>query len=184
VEYGENNVAADRISKELAESIPLPPFTVEFQKVKFLLNQKAIIKNIRKVPLNHELMESIERDGILSPILTMPSYYPIAGSQRIRALLELVQTHPEGYTFKDIKIEVHKFDKDWWNLLFLWSDRKEAERVCAIWFQMAELVWKSKYYTEITDSAGVEMTHFETLGDMLKWQHNSPRTATIAKDDS
>lgn len=176
-------MAADRISKELAESIPLPTFTIEFQKVKFLLNQKAVSKNIRKVPLNHELMESIERDGILSPILVMPSYYPIAGSQRLRALLELVQTHPEGYTFKDIKIEIHKFEKDWWNLFFLWSDRKEAERMVAIWFQMAELVWKSRYYTETTDSAGTKMTHFETIGDMLKWQHNSPRTTSIAKDD-
>ena len=177
-------MAADRISKELADGIPLPPFTIEFQKVKFLLNQKAVSKNIRKVPLNRELMESVERDGILSPILVMPNYYPIAGSQRIRALLELVQTHPEGYTFKDIKIEVYKFEKDWWNLFFLWSDRKEAERMVAIWFQMAELVWKSRYYTESTDSAGTKMTHFETVGDMLKWQHNSPRTARIAKDDS
>lgn len=184
MEYGENNVAADRISKELAESIPLPPFTVEFQKVKFLLNQPVVVKNIKKVPLNHPLMESVEQHGIMSPILTMPNYYPIAGSQRLRALWELVRTHPEGYTFKDIKIEVHKFDKDWWNLMFLWSDRKEAERMVAIWFQMAELVWKSRYYEYTKDPEGVDMTHFETLGDMLKWQHNSPRTATIAKDDS
>ena len=112
-------MAADRISKEMAESIPLPPFTVEFQKVKFLLNQPVVVKNIPKVPLNHELMESIEEHGIMSPILTMPSYYPIAGSQRLRALWELVRTHPEGYTFKDIKIEVYKFDQDWWNLFFL-----------------------------------------------------------------
>ena len=184
MEYGENNVAADRISKELADRIPLPPFTVETQKVKFLLNQKAVSQNIHKVPLNHKLMDSVEQFGIMSPILTMPHYYPIAGSQRLRVLWELVRTHPEGYTFKDIKIEVHKFEKDWWNLFFLWSDRKEAERVCAIWFQMAELVWKSKYYTEITDYAGTQMTHFERIGDMLKWQHNSPRTVKIAKYDS
>ena len=177
-------MAADRISKELAETIPLPPFTIEFQKVKFLLNQPVVVKNIPKVPLNHPLMESIEQYGIMSPILTMPSYYPIAGSQRLRALWELVRTHPEGYTFKDIKIEVYKFDEDWWNLFFLWSDRKEAERISAIWFQMAELVWKSRYYTEDTDPDGTKMTHFETLGDALKWQHDSPRTAKIAKHDS
>lgn len=177
-------MAADRISKELAETIPLPPFTIEFQKVKFLLNQKTVVKNIKKVPLNNELMESIERDGILSPILTMPSYYPIAGSQRLRALLELVQTHPEGYTFKDIKIEVHKFEKDWWNLFFLWSDRKEAERVCAIWFQMAELVWKSRYYIHTTDDAGTKMTEYELIGDALKWTHKSTVKEDVAKNDS
>jgi len=177
-------VAADRISKELAESIPLPPFTVEFQKVKFLLNQPVVTKNIPKVPLNNELMESVERDGILSPILVMPNYYPIAGSQRLRALWELIRTHPEGYTFKDIKIEIYKFEKDWWNLFFLWSDRKEAERIVAIWFQMAELVWKSRYYVNKTDNAGVEMTHFEKIGDMLKWQHKSPRKEEIAINDS
>ena len=177
-------MAADRISKELADRIPLPPFTVETQKVKFLLNQKAVYQNIHKVPLNHKLMDSVEQFGIMSPILTMPHYYPIAGSQRLRALWELVRTHPEGYTFKDIKIEVHRFNENWWDLMYLWGDKKERDRMVAIWFQMAELVWKSRYYIHTTDDAGIKMTEYELIGDALKWTHKSTVKEDVAKNDS
>lgn len=177
-------MAADRISKELADRIPLPPFTVETQKVKFLLNQKAVSQNIHKVPLNHKLMDSVEQFGIMSPILTMPHYYPIAGSQRLRALWELVRTHPEGYTFKDIKIEVHRFNENWWDLMYLWGDKKERDRMVAIWFQMAELVWKSRYYIHTTDDAGIKMTEYELIGDALKWTHKSTVKEDVAKNDS
>ena len=177
-------MAADRISKELADRIPLPPFTVETQKVKFLLNQKAVSQNIHKVPLNHKLMDSVEQFGIMSPILTIPHYYPIAGSQRLRALWELVRTHPKGYTFKDIKIEVHRFNENWWDLMYLWGDKKERDRMVAIWFQMAELVWKSRYYIHTTDDAGIKMTEYELIGDALKWTHKSTVKEDVAKNDS
>lgn len=164
-------MAADRISKETAELIALPPYTIEVQKVKFLLNQEIVYKNIERVPLNEPLYKSIEKDGILNPILCMPSYYPIAGSQRIRALWELVKTHPEGYTFKDIKIEVHRFEKEWWNMFYLWSEKDFRDKAIAIWFQMVELAWKSKYYEHDKDPSGKLMTDFEELGDKLKWKH-------------
>ena len=157
-------MAADRISKELAETIPLPPFTIEFQKVKFLLNQKTVVKNIKKVPLNNELMESIERDGILSPILTMPSYYPIAGSQRLRVLSEI----PELW---EQEVRVCRFDKEWWLHYYLWGDEQFRNKAVAVWFQMAELVWKSMYYED-----DPKFREYEKLGDELEWKHKSKLT--------
>ena len=94
-EYGESkDVAADRISKETAELVNIPPYTVERRSVKFLLNQKKVYQNIERVPLNTKLLDSIEKDGLMNPILTMPNYYPIAGSQRMRALLVFSQRTP------------------------------------------------------------------------------------------
>ena len=84
-------MAADRISKETAELIALPPYTWETQTVKFLLNQKKISDNIERVPVNQPLYDSVIEHGIESPILSMPSYYPIAGSQRLRAMREIVE---------------------------------------------------------------------------------------------
>ena len=104
-------MAADRISKETAELIALPPFDVEKRSVKFLLNQPTVRENIHKVPINEPLMESLIEHGMKSPILTMPSYYPIAGSQRLRAMLEIVKTHSDGWMFKTMEIEVYKFQK-------------------------------------------------------------------------
>jgi len=54
----------------------------------------------------------------------------------------------------------------------LWGDKKERDRMIAIWFQMVELAWKSKYYEHETDPSGKAMTDFEELGDQLKgWKH-------------
>ena len=172
-EYGESkDVAADRISKETAELVNIPPFTVEKRSVKFLLNQKKIYQNIERVPLNTKLLDSIEKDGLMNPILTMPNYYPIAGSQRMRALWSLVKGHPDGFMFKTITVEVHRFDKEWWNMFYLWSEKDFRDKAIAIWFQMVELAWKSKHYEYEKDTSGVAMTEFELLGDTLKWKHD------------
>ena len=120
-EYGESkDVAADRISKETAELVNIPPFTVEKRSVKFLLNQKKIYQNIERVPLNTKLLDSIEKDGLMNPILTMPNYYPIAGSQKNEGTLVFSKGHPDGFMFKTITVEVHRFDKEWWNMFYLW----------------------------------------------------------------
>ena len=117
-------------------------------------------------------MESLILHGIQSPILTMPSYYPIAGSQRIRAMQEIIKTHRDGWMFKDMKIEVFRFQKEWWNMFYLCGDKEFRNKAIAIWFQMVELAWKSKYYEYETDPSGKPMTDFEELGDQLKgWTH-------------
>ena len=105
-------MAADRISKETAELVALPPYTWETRSVKFLLNQEKIYKNIDRVPINQPLYDSIVEHGIKSPILCMPNYYPIAGSQRMRALWEIVRKREDGWSFKDMQIEVCRFDKE------------------------------------------------------------------------
>ena len=165
-------MAADRISKETAELIALPPFSRENQTVGFLLQTKTIKENIHKVPINEPLMESVILHGIKSPILTMPSYYPIAGSQRLRVLHEIVDTHRDGLMFEKMIIDVFRFEKEWWNMFYLWGDKKFRDDAIAIWFQMVELAWKSRYYEYDEDPGGTKMTEFELLGDKLTgWAH-------------
>ena len=84
----------------------------QLEVVKFLLNQPTVRDNIHKVPVNEPLMESLIEHGMKSPILTMPSYYPIAGSQRLRAMLEICHKHPDGWMFKTMEVDVFKFQKD------------------------------------------------------------------------
>jgi|TARA_B100000508_G_scaffold139641_1_gene138418 hypothetical protein len=162
-------MAADRISKETADLVALPPYEWEVCTVRFLLYEPKIMENIERVPVNEPLVKSVTENGIMNPILCMPNYYPIAGSQRMRALVEVVKTNPEFY---EKKINVCRFTKEWWNLYYLWSDKEFRDKAIAIWFQMAELVWKSKYYDHDTDGT-TKMTEFEELGDTLKWEHKN-----------
>ena len=60
-------MAADRISKETAELIALPPFDRETRSIKFLLNQPTVRDNIHKVPVNEPLMESLIEHGMTIP---------------------------------------------------------------------------------------------------------------------
>lgn len=156
-------MADDRVRRETAELVNLPPHTWYVREVGWLLKQEKL-KNVKDIPLNQPLLESLKRDGPKAPFLTMQNWYPIAGSQRCRALLELPELHSH-------EIRICRFDKDWWNLYFLWGDEAFRNKAIAIWFQMAELAWKSKYYQHEYDSAGVEMREFERIGDRLPWKH-------------
>ena len=94
----------------------------------------------------------------------MPNWYPIAGSQRLRCLQEIPALWEQ-------EIRVCKFDKEWWLLYYLWGDTEFRNKAVAVWFQMAELIWKSMYYQNETDPDGVEMRLFERIGDELEWKH-------------
>ena len=94
----------------------------------------------------------------------MPNWYPIAGSQRLRVLVDIPELH-------STEVRVCKFDKEWWLLYYLWGDEEFRNRAIAIWFQMAELVWKSMYYED--DPSFLE---HEKLGDELPWKHKSLST--------
>lgn len=163
-------MADDRVSRETAELVPLPPHTWYVRKISWILTQKTVKQNIEKVPINEPLMESLKEHGMKSPILTMPDWYPIAGSQRLRACAELIKTNPR---IGEQEIKVCRFDKQWWLLFYLWGDKDFRDKAVAVWFQMAELVWKSKYYEDETDPSGVSMREFERLGDELEWQHKT-----------
>ena len=159
-------MADDRISRATAELIPLPPHTWYVRKLKWLLDQSKVKENIKADPLNEPLLESISEHGIKAPFLVMPNWYPIAGSQRLRAASELEELGEE-------EVRVCRINEEYWLLWYLWGQKDFRDKAVAVYFQMLELVWKSRYYEDELDPGGVPMTDFEKLGDELDWKHKS-----------
>ncbi len=159
-------MASDRISRDTAEMVPLPPNTWYVKTVGWLLNQPEVKDNILKVPLNENLMNSIKEHGMLNPIFTMPNWYPLAGSQRMRCLHELIKDNPK---IGEQEVRVCRIDKEYWRVWFLWGDKEFRNKAIAVYFQMIELVWKSRYYQATTDPNGELMIDFEKEGDNLNW---------------
>ena len=56
-------------------------------------------------------------------------------------------------------------------LYYLWGDKDFRDKAVAVWFQMAELVWKSMYYED-----DEKFREHERLGDELDWKHKSKST--------
>jgi len=152
-------VADDRVSRQTAELVPLPPHTWYVRTIGWLLEQEKVKENIMNVPPNEPLREALKNEGVRSPFLCMPNWYPIAGSQRLRVLSEL----PELW---EQEVRVCRFNEEWWLMFYLWGDKVERDRIVAIWFQMAELVWKSMYYEN-----DPKFKEYERLGDTLPWKH-------------
>lgn len=161
-------MADKRIGIATAELIALPPNTWFVKEVSWILEQDTIQKNIKNVPVNEKLLESLKKNRMINPILTMPNWYPIVGSQRIRCCAHVAETEPDHPLLKQ-KIRVARFDKDWWNMFYLWGDEDFRHRAVAIWFQTVELAWKSQHYIEDKDFSGTDMRVFERIGDELKW---------------
>lgn len=161
-------MADDRISKLRAELVAIPPTTWYVKKVSWVLEQESIIKNIENVPLNQKLMDSLKKDKMINPILTMNQWYPIVGSQRIRACKEIQKLDPT-HPILDQEIRIARFDADYWNMFYLWGDENFRHRAIAIWFQTVELAWKSIHYIYDTDFSGTDMKEFERIGDQLVW---------------
>ena len=163
-------MANDRISRATAELVPLPPHTWYVRSINWLLEQPKVKENIKSVPLNQKLCDSLYEHGMLSPILTMPNWYPIAGSQRLRAYAEIVRGRPD---LGEQEIRVCRIDQEYWLVWYLWGDKDFRDTAIAVYFQMVELVWKSRYYEESKDPNGTLMTDFEKDGDELEWNHKS-----------
>ena len=83
-------MVSDRIGKKSANLVAVPPFEVRKVTTSFILKQETVKENIRNVPLNEPLVESIQNEGFKNPILTMANWYPLAGSQRVRAVAHIV----------------------------------------------------------------------------------------------
>ena len=162
-------MASDRIGKKAANLVAVPPYEVRAVTTNFILSQPTVEENIKNVPLNEPLVESILKEGIKNPHLCMQSWYPIAGSQRIRAVAHIRDEIDENY---NINITVHRFLGDYHNVFYLWSDKEFRGKAIAIWFQMQEVVFKSLYYDYDADGQGTKMTDFEDLGEKLKWEHD------------
>ena len=169
-------MASDRISRSTAELIPLPPHTWYIRSIEQLLNQPKVKENIHNVPLNKPLMESLREHGMSAPILVMPNWYPIAGSQRLSALHEIVNNKTatdRDWAIGQQEVRVCRIKKEYWLLWYLWGDKEFRDKAVAVYFQMLELVWKSRYYEDEVDPSGTPMTDFEELGDELDWKHKS-----------
>ena len=161
-------MASDRIGKTAANLVAVPPFEIQTVSTDFLLEQPQVSENIMQVPLNERLMKSIRLHGITNPLLCMKEWYPLAGSQRLRAAAEIKKQYP-NFT---VDVTVHRFLEDWWNCFYLWPDKEFRSNAIAIWFQMQEAVFKSLYYNTEVDKDGTKMTEYEDIGEQLKWNRN------------
>ena len=162
-------MASDRIGKTSANLVAVPPFKIQEVTTDFILKQEVVSKNIRNVPVNERLVDSIYNEGIKNPHLCMTNWYPLAGSQRIRAALHIKETIDEKW---NENITVHRFLEDYHNVFYLWGDEEFRSKVIAIWFQLQELVFKSLYYEHETDGRGIKMTEYEDIGEELEWEHD------------
>ncbi len=165
-------MASDRIGQKAAELVGVPPFEIRQVTTDFMLEQPQVAENIMQVPLNEKLMNSIKENGIINPHLCMKQWYPLAGSQRIRAVAEIKKDNPDF----NLDITVHRFLEDWHNCFYLWPDKEFRSKAIAIWFQMQEVVFKSLYYEHEEDKDGTKMTEYEDIGEQLKWNRDGHRT--------
>ena len=163
-------MVSDRIGKKSANLVAQPPFEIRKVSTNFILGQETVAENIRNVPLNKPLVESIQKEGMKNPILTMTNWYPLAGSQRIRAVAHIKDNLDPTY---NIEIEVYRFLADYHNIFYLWADEDFRKKAIAIWFQLQELVFKSLYYDHEVDGQGRKMTDYEDLGEDLEWEHDT-----------
>ena len=161
-------LASDRIGLTAANLVAVPPYEIVNTTTDRLLLEPTVAQNIHNVPANEPLIASIKENGIKNPFLLMKSWYPIAGSQRLRAVQIIKQTDPNF----NLNVTVHRFLEDWWNCFYLWSNKKFRDDAIAIWFQMQEAVFKSLFYEHEVDKDGTKMTEYEDLGETLKWRHD------------
>ena len=176
-------MASDRIGIKSAKLVAVPPFEIRDVTTDFILQQPTVKQNIRNVPVNERLVDSIYNEGIKNPHLCMTNWYPLAGSQRIRAALHIKETIDETW---NENIIVHRFQKDYHNVFYLWGDEEFRSKAIAIWFQLQELVFKSLYYEHDVDDSGTKMTVYEDIGEKLEWEHdrNNRNTSSNTSLDS
>ena len=129
-----------------------------------IIQEPANIKHLPSVPLNAELLESIKKYGFVAPFLTMDTWYPICGSQRMRCALELSEQDQ-----KNTLVDVLKLDNSVWFPFYFWGDKEEGHRCSQIMIQQLELVFKS-YYMPSEDIGGIKPTYFEEIGDKMHWE--------------
>ena len=83
-----------RIGQTSADLAPLPEMDWRVREVQWLLDQETFKNNYKNIPINNELYESIDKHGMIAPILTMADWYPIAGSQRLRVCQAIQDLRP------------------------------------------------------------------------------------------
>jgi len=158
---------SNRMTLEQAEYLleHFPPHRWYKKSLYWVLQQELNVKNIPNNPLNERLLESLKTGGFISPFLCMDSWYPICGSQRLRAGLEMSEEMQ-----KTIILDICKLDTSVWLPLYFWSDKDQGHQASQIFIQMLEKVFKT-LYMKPADHKGVSMLLFEEEGDNLHWEH-------------
>ena len=162
-------MASDRIGKETADLIPFPPTEWTTKTVLWLIEQETFLKNFHRVPVLPSLVESLKKHKMINPILVMPNWYPIVGSQRLRACRAIYEENNQHPLLQQT-IRVARFEKEYWNAFYLWPNVEERNKCVQIYFQCLESTWKSIHYLVEEDPSGTLMTQFEKDGDNLKWR--------------
>ena len=173
-------MASDRIGQKSAKLVGVPPFEIRQVTTDFMLSQPQVAENIMEVPLNKKLMYSIRENGIKNPHLCMKQWYPLAGSQRLRAVAQIKKYNKDF----NLNITVHRFLEDWHNCFYLWPDEEFRSKAIAIWFQTQEVVFKSLHYKDDIDKDGTKMTEYEDIGEKLKWKRDGRNNYTVASSSS
>ena len=126
--------------------------------------QQPINKKVKDITLNEPLLKSIQEEGFANPFLFTDKWYPICGSQRLRCALEL----PKKQRAKTV-VKCLRFKTPVWNPFFDWYDKDEGLKCAQVWFQMAEVAFKTIYCTD-NDVTGRPMQYYEEYGNQLHWE--------------
>ena len=138
----------NRIDKNIAELIAFPPVTWFTKSVGWLLEQETFAENYKNIPVQKELVQDLLENGIEAPILVMPNWYPICGSQRLRACAKIVEDSFGLHPILLQQVRVCRFDKEYWNVFDLWPDEEFRSKAKQVYFQMLELAFKSIHFIE------------------------------------
>jgi len=138
----------NRIKKETAELIAFPPTTWYTKSVGWLLEQEPFAQNFENIPVQEELVEDLFRNGIEAPMLVMPNWYPICGSQRLRACVDIQQKFMGLHPILQQQVRVCRFEKEYWNAFHLWGDVEFRNKAIQVYFQMLEIAFKSIHFIE------------------------------------
>ena len=157
----------NRIKKETAELIAFPPVTWYTRPVEWLIQQETFAKNFENIPVQEGLVKDLLKNGIQAPILVMPNWYPICGSQRLRACVDIQQKFMGLHPILKQEVRVCRFDKEYWNVFDLWPEQEFKSKAKQVYFQMLELAFKSMHFIEDNP---MEMIKYETDGDKLRWK--------------
>ena len=157
----------NRIKKETAELIAFPPTTWYTKSVEWLIKQESFANNFENIPVQEELVEDLFKNGIQAPILVMPNWYPICGSQRLRACADIQQKFMGLHPILQQQVRVCRFEKEYWNAFHLWGDVEFRNKAIQVYFQMLEVAFKSIHFIE---DDPMRMVKFETEGDKLRWK--------------
>jgi hypothetical protein len=157
----------NRIKKETAELIAFPPTTWYTKSVGWLLEQEPFAQNFESIPVQEELVQDLFKNGIEAPLLVMPNWYPICGSQRLRACVDIQQKFMGLHPILQQQVRVCRFEKEYWNAFHLWPDEEFRSKAIQVYFQTLEIAFKSIHFIE---DDPMKMIKFETDGDNLKWK--------------